>query len=364
MAKEDWGRYATAEGWDGRERADAAVLEARKRYENSRLSMLSVERSREIYYEAERTHYSRPLFGNFWMTKQVAILFGEPGLGKSALAVQLGVSLAAGKAIAPFPRNVPAHPVLYLDFEMTHRQFADRYTDRSRGRPVKYSFHDNFLRGRSLWHGEQLPPAFKNHAEYLIQSLELAVEKDDISTVIIDNISCFGQRHLSPYTTHELLESLRALRERTDISLLLLAHTPKRLPGRQLSFPDLLGSVALSGIADSVFALGASAEPAVRYLKHIKSRTMPMDNDAANVAVYRLERRQIEPGSATLPFGFTHIGFSTEAEQLGQRIKDKRILARRVNELARSGMSQEKIGGTLGIPRSSVGRMLRKRRNK
>jgi Mrp family chromosome partitioning ATPase len=71
------------------------------------------------------------LFGSLWTEGEVAVLFGGSGTGKSILAVQIAEAIATG-AQASLPATpqsgVSARRVLYLDFEHTTRQFAERYS--------------------------------------------------------------------------------------------------------------------------------------------------------------------------------------------------------------------------------------------
>jgi RecA-family ATPase len=80
---------------------------------------------------------SAALFGDLWLEGELSILFADTGVGKSILAVQIAEAIAAGKdAFAlgesstdlPLPNGTSPQPVLYLDFELSGRQFTDRYT--------------------------------------------------------------------------------------------------------------------------------------------------------------------------------------------------------------------------------------------
>ncbi len=359
MFEDDAKRYESAIGWEARDPNAVALARARLHYRNATLSMLSVDQGCDIYYRAEDTPSSKPFFGSFWNSRQVAVLFGETGLGKSVLAVQIAQCLASGTALAPFESSVPAHPVLYLDFELTHRQFADRYLDNSGDEPIQYSFHHNFYRGCSDWHGEAPPEPLVSYADYLFQSISLEVIRAGAATLIIDNIAFLGLKQLSAQGAFALLAKLRTIRDELGISILLLAHTPKRRPDMPLTLNDLQGSSILSGIADSVFTVGRGLAPDIRYLKHIKARSTQMIYDASKVLLYRLEKNKMRPDSPVPPLAFTYIGFSTEAEQLGRRITDIRVLSRRVRELRESGMTQRRIAEKLGMPLTSINRVSR-----
>src|SRR5260221_842286 len=71
----------------------------------------------------------RQLFGEFWSEGEFAILFADTGMGKSVLAVQLAELIARGPAGGVFPTTSKPQRVLYLDFELTEKQFELRYCD-------------------------------------------------------------------------------------------------------------------------------------------------------------------------------------------------------------------------------------------
>ena len=56
------------------------------------------------------------------------------------------------------------------------------------------------------------------------------------------------------------MKELKVLKERLGLSILLLAHTPKRLRHKPFGKGDLAGSSGLSRFADALFALGASTD--------------------------------------------------------------------------------------------------------
>src|SRR5881628_574745 len=73
---------------------------------------------------------AKPLFGELWMEGDIAVLAGEPGVGKSVLAMQIAESIARGRAIEPFGMigglDAPgpgAQDVLYVDLETSAAQF-------------------------------------------------------------------------------------------------------------------------------------------------------------------------------------------------------------------------------------------------
>ena len=85
------------------------------------------------------------------------------------------------------------------------------------------------------------------------------------------------------------MKVLKNLKTAFDLSILVLAHTPKRYHMSPLTINDLHGSKMLSNFADNIFALGESRMGRdLRYLKHLKLRNAAVRCDAANVCTLRL----------------------------------------------------------------------------
>ncbi len=65
---------------------------------------------------------------NFLERGEQALLYGQPKVGKTFLAIQLAVAVAHGRKFLNWDVKVP-RKVLYLNFEMGHRVFARRIAD-------------------------------------------------------------------------------------------------------------------------------------------------------------------------------------------------------------------------------------------
>ncbi len=64
------------------------------------------------------------------------------------------------------------------------------------------------------------------------------------------------------------MKELKTLKDKYGVSILALAHTPKRDMSKPLTINDLGGSKMLMNFCDSAFAIGASHKAkGIRYLK-------------------------------------------------------------------------------------------------
>ena len=295
---------------------------------------------------------SRALFGGFWHEGELCILFANTGMGKSVLAVQIGDSLAKCCSIGgPFLNHAEESlRVLYIDFEHTAKQFQSRYTHPGWG---TYVFGNNFYRA------ELNPEAWdsamnKNYEQRMKNGVEAAVLESRARVLIIDSITylCSGTGQ-AKYAL-PLMNALRALKIRYDLSILVLAQTPKRNARSPLTINDLQGSKTLINFADSAFAIGQSRHDAgLRYLKQIKQRSRQEQYGEDNVCLVRQERL----------FSFLGYRFGGCASESSQLCRTEGAVnapeKQKILELHRQGFSLRQIGNELGIHYTTVGRIVR-----
>jgi hypothetical protein len=92
--------------------------------------------------DAKTKSIPKMLFGELWYQGEITILFSDTNLGKSVLGVQIADSITKGSRIPPFEMEAKPQKVLYLDFEMSDKQFEKRY---SRNFEDHYFFSNNFI---------------------------------------------------------------------------------------------------------------------------------------------------------------------------------------------------------------------------
>ncbi len=186
-------------------------------------------------------------------------------------------------------------------------------------------------------------------------AVERAVERDGFRLVIVDNITFLGRQSEKARDALPLMHALHRLKRRHGLSMLVLAHTPKRDESRPITLNDLAGSRHLANFADGVFALGRSSrEPDVRYVKQLKVRSAELERHAENVAVCRVEKR----GPM---LGLWHEDDGEEREHLQERTQADHVeLDAEIVALAASepSLSHREIARRLGTNHKKVGRAL------
>ena len=305
--------------------------------------------------EARNEPIPKMLFSEFWFEGELCILFSDTNLGKSVLAIQIGNSITGGKPIPGFKMEADAQRVIYFDFEMTKKQLEVRYT-------VDYEQHYEFnpLFYRAIIDPDcEVPDGFMDFEEYLQLSLERAIVDIDAKVLIIDNLTYLSNETEKAKDALPLMKQLKALKSRYGLSILALAHTPKRDKSRPITPNDLQGSKMLINFCDSAFAIGENpADKHVRYLKQIKQRNTGQLYGADNVYECRVNKPH-----NFLQYEFT--GFGREADHLREPVEDANeiLLRERASELSDQGMSLRQIGQEMDISHSKVARLL-KNRNK
>jgi hypothetical protein len=293
------------------------------------------------------------LFGKFWYEGEVCILFADSNLGKSILAVQIANTISTGVSMEPFECEAEIQPVLYCDFELTEKQFEARYSIEYENH---FEFTDNFYRAE-LNPDSEIPAGFKDFDEYLSASLERSIAQTKAKIIVIDNLTYLRSENERAKDALPLMKHLKALKNRYGLSILALAHTPKRDMTQPITRNDLQGSKMLMNFCDSAFAIGESmADKNLRYLKQIKQRNTGQVYGAGNVCVC-----QVTKPANFLMYQFA--GYGTEAghlRKLSKGIQPEDALE--ALQLREAGMSLREIALQMNRTHQQVDRMIKSAR--
>ena len=290
------------------------------------------------------------LFDELWHEGEINFMYADSNLGKSILAVQIADSISRGIAISGFKLEAEAQPVIYFDFELSVKQFENRY---SIDYTHPYTFSDNFLRAE-LDPDAEVPDGFKGFEDYLIHCIEQTIKERGVKVLIIDNITFLGTDHEKAKETLPLMKQLKRLKEQYGLSILILAHTPKRDSSRPLTLNDIHGSKMLANFIDSAFAIGKShMDEGLRYIKQIKERQKGKAYGEDNVCVCRIAKPE-----NFVQFEF--VGYGQEWQHLKPPSEDDRAArSAEVKKLSQQGMTQRAIADKLGIGLGTVNNLLK-----
>lgn len=291
---------------------------------------------------------SRPkpnrLFGDFWFENEVCILFADTNQGKSILATQIGESIASGRNTCGLDKEVLAQKILYFDFELSDKQFENRY---SNDYSNHYNFPSNFIRAEI--NDECLTDNLVDFEKQFLNSIEHQVLYNNIKIIFIDNLTYLKNETEKAKDALSLMKELKVLKNKHNLSILILAHTPKRDASKPLTKNDLSGSKMLINFCDSCFAIGeSSSDNGVKYLKQIKQRNTEQKYGSDNIILF-----QIEKYNSFLQFSF--IGFSTEIEHLKTLdIQDRNDRNDTIVKLHNEGLSNVDIAKEVGVSEGTV----------
>ena len=300
------------------------------------IGVMSIRTANRTILEASLLPTPRALWDSFWYEGELSCLFADSNVGKSILAVQIADRIAR------------TDNVLYLDFELSDKQFQLRYTNEYGN---LYTFPERLYRV-SLDCNSLLE---ENFEEAIIGSIEQMAMQTGSRIFIVDNLTYLCCAMEKGDAAGRLMIQLNNLKKRYELSILVLAHTPKRSLDCPITSNDLAGSKRLYNFFDSVFAIGKSAQDGgLRYVKQLKVRYGTYSYDADNVIIY-----EIEKVDAFLQF--VHRGYSTEKEHL-KKLGDNESSQRDclILQLSRSGKSVREIASQVNCGKSTVSRIIQR----
>ena len=285
----------------------------------------NIEIANDVIEDEMKKPNPRSLWHNLWFEHEVCCLFADTNVGKSILAVQIGCDVA---------EKVGAeNGVLYFDFEMSRKQFQRRYTDEDTNTAV--TLPANFYRAE--FNDEA---TICDDVTEIIARIELAAIEHKACAIIIDNISWITAKSEAGDVAAILMQQLVLLKKKRRLSILVLAHTPKRNMNMPLTQNSLGGSKKLGNFMDAMFAIGHSKKgPGCRYIKQIKVRSAEMEYGADNVIEGHLEK-------SNGFLRFVEDGFGTESDNLEEYTeldarREETIAA--IKALRAQGKSQREI---------------------
>ncbi len=291
------------------------------------------------------------LFSELWYENEICILFADTNLGKSILALQMSNALSKGISIEGFKMEITVQKVLYFDFELSDKQVENRYSNQY---SEHYVFSPNLLRVE-INPEQDIPAEFKDFDDYLSHSLEIAIVENDTKIIVIDNLTYLKTDTEKAKDALPLMKFLNSIKKKYNLSILVLAHTPKRDASKPLTKNDLSGSKMLMNFCDSCFAIGESAqETGLRYIKQIKQRNTELIYDTQNIIVCKIEKK-----SNFLEFVF--VGYENELDHLKPRNNKDQL--NEILDLKKQNIPNTQIAERLGISEGTVRYTLKKAEN-
>lgn len=300
------------------------------------VGMLTVQRAHDTIREASCQPDPLPLWLSLWHMGEVCCLFADSNLGKSIYAMQIATHIAQ------------TEKVVYYDFEQSSKQFQLRYTDTEGN---LYPLPTN------LYRAEINPDTAAGEAfeERIIADIEHAALQSDANILIIDNLTYLCAASEKGNAASQLMMRLMELKRKYALSILVIAHTPKRDLSAPITQNDLAGSKRLFNFFDSVFALGKSVQDEnIRYIKQLKTRATDIEYGHQNVIECQIEKHGGLLQLVTTGYGEERNHLRKASDTSNNKMKEEAI------ELYQQGYSCRDIANLLNISKTTANKYTRK----
>ncbi len=271
------------------------------------------------------------------------IVYGEPNAAKTLFGVQTANSIANGTSVEPFVNDNKAQVTMYVDCELNIRQFTTRYAG--------IRFSQNFYRC-------ELNPDYEpaNFEAEIISQIEAQAIKIGAKVVFVDNITWLLNETEKGSDAGKLMKALLKLKNRLNITMVVIAHTPKRSGTDPLGLKDIAGSSRLGNFTTSAIAIGKSIKDEhLRYIKWTKTRNTANEHGSENIAVFEISKN--DAGVVGLEF----IEYDSERNHLMELPEKKRLEEIEViKDMYLRGATQREIAETQGCSLGKVNNIIKK----
>jgi len=212
------------------------------------------------------------LWGDIWYENECMCVFGDPNIGKSALAIQIANSVAE-----------IGFNTIYFDFEnMIHHYYGRNMTD------MQFNMSPNL----SVMHfGQNTSFEEMMSTSAILDSIENSFLDNDAPVIVIDDISYICQLK-STRKANMVLRRLRYWVNKYHISILVIAHARPHREGTSLALKHLTGDRQLAYAFDSIITLnaipqGLTSGGETHYVKQLKARNNGIIAGTSNVLTFK-----------------------------------------------------------------------------
>jgi archaellum biogenesis ATPase FlaH len=243
--------------------------------------VIRIQSMNDVMDEGEKEPPARWMCGNLVKENEVEILFGDEGTGKSVLAFQMADAVSKGQDLFPehpdFKNHCEPKLTIFYDFELESSELYSRYSFQKE----KYAFNENLKRG-------SLDPGFldfEDADELIINEIQRDIEVLEPQFVVIDNMTYISSESQDPSIATKIMKKLLALQKKfRPLTILVIAHTPKRDLSQPIESRHLAGAKNLANFAKTIIGVGKSKKDQLkRYIKHVKCRNGMVLHDETNV---------------------------------------------------------------------------------
>ena len=310
-----------------------------------------VQSFKEILNRTRDLPELKKLFGDCWVEGEICVFVGDSNVGKTILAMQIGMAIADPKRIYHSPYateekhfevNCSAQTVLFFDFELSERKFAKRFrsNDGTEFEPI-----ENFKR-----------IVINDYTQPFEEGIEACIKYYNAKVIIIDNLSRFQAYGYSIEQSDDamkLIQWFEEIKKKYDLSILLVHHPAKKKPYTGWSLNDLAGSKKIANAIDSCFALGKdlSRGQNFRYVKQLKVRDSELRYSDDSVASFEVSKPNVR-----LKIEFIEMTGS-EMSCLKINAENQAERNQSIEMLLDDGLSLRDVGDRVGLSHMQVKRI-------
>ena len=202
-----------------------------------------------------------PLIENFLPGKGVFLFCGSSKIGKSWLALQLGIKITTGTPLWNF--DTVKNDIMYLCLEDGERRLQERMFKMSREYPDEFHYTTKAgLIGKGL--EEQLEHMLEEFPRVKLIIIDTFAAVRSIIPASVSN---------NPYNVeYQTVNSLHNIAEEHDIVILLIHHVRKTKS--EDPYEDILGTNGLFGASDGAFIFRKKDYTDTDVQLHLKNRDM------------------------------------------------------------------------------------------
>jgi predicted ATP-dependent serine protease len=319
-------------------KADAEQRVAKLKNQSEQVGLFRVRTANRCISDAKTQPIPRELYKSLIFEGEITFLFADTGIGKSIFAVQIANEISK------------TDKVLYIDLELSDKQFQNRYSENYQN---EFVFNENLIRP-DFARPFKVPDGC-DYDDYFIDSLKRLIDSTGAKIIIIDNMTKLISGDTdTARAAKPLMDSLCDLKFEHGLTLLLLEHTRKTDMSRPISLNDLQGSKMKANFADAAFSIGRSAKDKnLRYIRQLKCRSGEITYDCDNVPVYEVIKED-----SFLHFKF--LDYDTEYNHLKQPSEtDKADRKQQAAEFKAQGLSGREIAKRLGVSEGAIRKWLK-----
>lgn len=292
--------------------------------------------NRDNYSEGES------IFGDYIHQGDLALIVGDTNSGKTLLACDIALANNDNLCYWDEPMTNRSRKTVYIDEEHNDSQIARRYEK------LLECASGDLIRGRFT--GAEYGSSIEDR---LLAIENLLRSNNDTKLLIIDNLMCMLDNGKSAKQAQQFIQGLKHIKEKYNLTIILVAHLAKRNSKNPIEVKDILGSSVIANYADSIIAIGNSCEgDGIKYLKQLKSRS---SIKISEVAVMEISE---EP---YLHFDFRE--FDNEENHLPKKKVSRSSISPSMGDtvlrLKDEGLTIRGIAEQLGLSKSAVGRFLK-----